>query len=179
MNMLDLQDIIIISANLADYPTIQNMGRFYVYDMSEYLGHEKGWEMPDDGLYECIDFKKYWERDDTFPFLIRYKKELAGFAIVDKKGSDPLINFNMAQFYILRKFKNKGIGRYVAHQLFSRFNGIWEVMVLPENHGAYQFWEKTVKSYDKDYQAYERQIPHFENEMRKIFKLTSTIKNSK
>lgn len=171
--MIAHSNIKIVPAGIKDYPTIQNMGRFYVYDMSEYMGHEDGWEMPEDGLYECIDFKKYWERDDAFPFLIRYKNELAGFAIVDKKGSEPLIDFNMAQFFILRKFKNKGLGRYIAHQLFDQFKGIWEVMVLPNNTGAYQFWQKTVHSYDKQYQTYDRQVPHFDNKVRKIFKLSS------
>ncbi len=42
------------------------MARFYVYDMSEYLGNEEGWEIPEDGLYECIDFKKYWEDKTLF-----------------------------------------------------------------------------------------------------------------
>jgi hypothetical protein len=74
----------LISATLADYPIIQNMGRFYVYDMSEYMGSEAGWEMPSDGLYECIDFQHYWTDQDTFPFLVRANDELAGFVIVNK-----------------------------------------------------------------------------------------------
>lgn len=167
----------IIPASLADYAAIQNMGRFYVYDMSEYMGFEDGWEIPQDGLYECIDFKKYWERENTFPFLIRYKNELAGFAIVDKKGSDSSIEFNMAQFFILRKFKNKGVGRYIAHQLFERFKGVWEVMVLPNNTGAYQFWKSTVQSFDPEYQGYDRNVAHFNNEMRRIFRLSSAPAN--
>ena len=55
------------------------MGRFYIYDMSEYLGSAKGWEIPEDGLYECIDFKSYLETADAFPFLIQYGDELAGY----------------------------------------------------------------------------------------------------
>jgi ribosomal-protein-alanine N-acetyltransferase len=144
---IDHSEIKIISATIEDYPVIQNMGRFYVYDMSEYIGKEKGWEIPEDGLYECIDFKKYWEGENNFPFLIRYGNEIAGFVIVDKKGSSPEIDFNMAQFYILRKFKNKGIGCYVAHQCFNKFRGVWEVMVIPGNEGAYRFWRSTIKKY--------------------------------
>ena len=55
-------------ASIEEYPVIQNMARFYVYGMSEYLGDEEDWEMPEDGLYECIDLKKYWQMDNTFPF---------------------------------------------------------------------------------------------------------------
>ena len=79
------------------------MGRFYVYDMSEYMGNEEGWEIPENGLYECIDFKKYWDDENSFPFLVRYENEIAGFAIVDKKCSDSIIDFNMAQFFCFKK----------------------------------------------------------------------------
>lgn len=173
MNSFDYNQIKIIPATINDYQAIQNMARFYVYDMSEYLGDEEGWEMPEDGLYECIDFKKYWETDNAFPFLIRYKSELVGFAIVDKKGSEPAINFNMAQFFIIRKFKNKGIGKFIAHELFNRFRGIWEVMVIPENLGAYQFWNKTIGAFSKNVEKYNRHVAHFENNLKKIFKFTS------
>lgn len=77
-------------------------------DMSQYLGHQPGWEMPLDGLYECIDFKMYWDNPKTqFPFLIYYQDEIAGFVIIDKKGMHAGIDFNIAQFFIIRKFKQK------------------------------------------------------------------------
>lgn len=173
-NKLDYTKVEIIPASLNDYPVIQNMGRFYVYDMSEYMGKDQGWEMPKDGLYECIDFKKYWEDKNAFPFLIRYGDELAGFAIIDKKGSDNSIDFNMAQFFVARKFKHKGLGRYVAHQCFKKFTGVWEVMVIPGNEGAYRFWRKIIKDYrDDNFSEYTREIPHFNNSVKNIFKFNS------
>ncbi len=152
------------------------MGRFYVYDMSEYMGKEDGWEIPEDGLYECIDFKKYWEDKNSFPFIVRYKNEIAGFFIVDKKGSNPEIDFNMAQFFILRKFKNKGIGRYVAQECFKKYPGIWEVMVIPGNEGAYRFWRATIKSYtNNNFTEYTCDIAHFNNSRKNILKFDSWI----
>ena len=171
---IDYSKIKLIPATLADYPIIQNLGRFYVYDMSEYLGNTEGWEMPEDGLYECIDFKKYWEDKNSFPFLVRFENEIAGFAIIDKKGSSPEIDFNMAQFFILRKFKNKHIGRYVAHQCFKKFPGEWEVMVIPGNEGAYRFWRAIIKDYkNNDFVEYTREITHFNNSIKNIFKFNS------
>lgn len=173
---VDYNKIKLIPATLADYPTIQNMARFYVYDMSEYLGNEEGWEIPEDGLYECIDFKKYWEDEHAFPMIVRYENELAGIAIVDKKGSEPEIDFNMAQFFIARKFKNKGIGRYIAQQCFNQFPGKWEVMVIPGNEGAYRFWRSTIKHYsDNNFIEYTREIAHFNNSRKNIFSFNSTM----
>lgn len=167
-------DITITPAALADHSTIQNMGRFYVYDMSEYLGHLEGWEMPEDGLYECIDFKKYFEQKDSYPFLVRKGKELAGFVIIDKKGSDDNIDFNMAQFFILRKFKGCGVGKYVAQTCFDKFKGTWEVMVLPGNTGAYTFWKRSIQDYTGgNFTEYNRNIAHLNNCEKNIFKFKS------
>jgi len=173
-NKPNFDEIKLIPATLNDHPILQNIGRFYVYDMSEYLGKEEGWEIPADGLYECIDFKKYWEDKNSFPFIVRYKNEIVGFVIVDRKGSCPEIDFNMAQFFILRKFKNKGIGSYVAQECFKKFPGIWEVMVIPGNEGAYRFWRSTIKNYtDNNFTEYTRDIAHFNNSRKNIFKFDS------
>ena len=173
-SVVDTNKIKLVPAGIKDYPVIQNMARFYVYDMSEYLGDEEGWEIPKDGLYECIDFKKYWESDDNFPFLIQYDDELAGFVIVDKKGSLPEIDFNMAQFFILRKFKGKGIGKYVAHHCFNLFQGMWEVMVIPGNEGAYRFWRATIQGYThRDYVEYTAQVAHLNHNTKNIFQFIS------
>lgn len=164
----------LIPATIDDYPIIQNLGRFYVYDMSEFMGNEDGWQIPEDGLYECIDFKKYWDDKDSFPFLVRYEGELAGFAIIDKKGSESTIDFNMAQFFVLRKFKHKGIARNIAYQCFNRFVGTWEIMVMPGNEGAYRFWRSIIKKYTDDhYMEYTKNIAHFNDSRKNIFKFKS------
>lgn len=173
---VDCSKIKLMPATLADYPTIQNMARFYVYDMSEYLGNEEGWEIPEDGLYECIDFKQYWEDKSAFPFIVRYENELIGFAIVDKKGSESSVDFNMAQFFVARKFKHKGIGRYIAEQCFKTFPGVWEVMIIPGNEGAYRFWRSTIKDYSgNQFIEYTREIAHFNQAKNNIFRFNSAL----
>lgn len=175
-NKTDLNEVKLVPATIKEYPVIQNMGRFYVYDMSEYVGKEEGWGVSEDGLYECIDFKKYWEDTNSFPFIVRYKNEIAGFVIVDKKGSAAEIDFNIAQFFVLRKFKNKGFGRHVAYQCFKKFPGAWEVMVMPGNEGAYRFWRSTIKNYtNNNFTEYTRDIVHFNNNRKNIFKFDSRV----
>ena len=138
----------LVPVGIANYHTIQNMARFYVYDMSEYLGHQTGWEIPLNGLYECIDFKMYWDNPKTqFPFLIYCGDEIAGFVIIDKRGMNPDVDFNVAQFFIIRKFKRAGIGRRIAVDCFNQFIGKWNVMCLPENVGAYKFWSSVIREY--------------------------------
>jgi [ribosomal protein S5]-alanine N-acetyltransferase len=173
---IEQSKIKLIPAALENYPNIQNLARFYVYDISEFMGQTEDWEMPENGLYECMDLKKYWEDEDSFPFVVRYENELAGFAIIDKKGSDPKVDFNMAQFFIVRKFKNKGIGRSIAEQCFKKFPGEWEVRVIPGNEGAYRFWRSTIKKYcDGNFSEYTREVPHITNGKKNIFRFNSQI----
>lgn len=175
---VDYNKIKLIPATLADHPAIQNMARFYVYDMSEYLGNVEGWEIPEDGMYECIDLKKYWADENAFPLIIRYENELIGFAIVDKKGSESSVDFNMAQFFVARKFKHQGIGRYIAEQCFTKFAGVWEVMVMPGNEGAYRFWRSTIKNFSNNqFTEYTREIAHFDQAKKNIFRFNSSHKN--
>lgn len=179
MTQIDFNKITLTPATLKDYPVIQNMARFYVYDMTEYMGFEQDWEIAEDGLYECFDLKKYWEDITAHPFLIHYQNEIAGFAIIDKKGSDTEVDYNMAQFFILRKFKSKGFGRAVAEQCFNQFIGTWEVMVMPENTGAYQFWKKVIKNYtNEEFTEYTKQVKVLKDSLKNIFRFKSRYKTS-
>ena len=136
----------IILATIADYPVIQNLGRFYVYDFSRYCGFiSKDWEMPKNGLYECFDFKKYFQDSDKKAYLIKLEDgELVGFVLLDKQATSPNIDWNMGEFFILAKFQGKGVAREVAKQIWLNFPGKWEVSVIPENKPALAFWRKTI-----------------------------------
>jgi predicted acetyltransferase len=136
-------------AKLSDYPTIQNMARFYVYDMSRYCGHLPGWECPGDGLFENFDLKIYFTNDRNHAFFIKVGDEIAGFALINKMGSSADVDWNMGEFFVLAKFQASGIGRNIAEEVFDRFSGIWEVATIPENTGALRFWKKMVGQYSK------------------------------
>ncbi len=86
---------------------------------------------------------------------------------------DNSLDFNMAQFFILPKFKNKGIGRFVARQCFEKFEGLWEVMVIPENKGAYQFWKNSIDQFTKGkFEESQKEVTHF-NAVKNIFRFTT------
>ena len=72
--------------------------------------------------------------------LIKADGELAGFALINKVGSTPDVDWNIGEFFIVSKFQGKGIGSYVAEQIFNQFPGIWETSQIPENKAALDFW---------------------------------------
>jgi len=134
-------------ADKSEKEIIQNLACFYTYDMSRHCGFLPGWETPSDGNYTCFDLSRYWEEPDRYPYLIEVDKELAGFALLHKIGSTVDIDWTIGEFFIVAKFQGKGIGCKIAHQLFNRFNGKWEVMQIPENSAAIAFWKKVIHEY--------------------------------
>lgn len=135
-------------ATLDDYPIIQNLARFYVYELSRFCGFiSDDWACPQDGLYESFDFKNYFVEKNNTALLIKMGKELVGFVLINKVGIDSGIDWNMGEFFILAKFQDKGIGEKVAYQIWDRYPGIWEISVIPENKRALNFWHKAVGNY--------------------------------
>lgn len=137
------QNLKFINATIADYLVIQNMARFYVYDMSRYCE----WECPEDGLFECSDFRKYLEGENKHAFLLKIDEELAGFIFVNKLEVMPEVDWNIGEFFILAKFQNSGIGKQVAKQVFDMFPGEWSVGAIPQNTKALSFWRNVITEY--------------------------------
>jgi predicted acetyltransferase len=164
----------LVPATLSDLPIMQAMASYYVYDMSEFLGDAPGWAFPDTGVYECDDLRPYFEDAKASPCFIRVSGELAGFAIVNTLGSDPTVEFNMAQFFVHRKFKGRGVGAYAATACFRRYRGLWEVMVIPGNRGALAFWRKVVGTFTNDsFSEQQRRVPHLANSAQDILRFTT------
>lgn len=135
----------LIPATLTDYPTIQNMARFYVYDMSRECGlHSTDWACPADGLYESFDFKQYITDKEKKAYLIKVNEELAGFVLLYQTTENQSILWHIGEFFILARFQHRGIGKLIAHQVWLQHPGDWEVTVIPENKRALQFWRKAI-----------------------------------
>lgn len=132
---------------------IQNMARFYAYDLSRFCGRyetQYDWSFPEDGLYEGANYSNFWVDADHYPFIIYVNDELGGFALINKKGYIKGSDWYMAEFFIVAKFQNMGLGTEVAKQLFQAFKGKWEVAQMLSNKPAISFWRKIIKSFTKD-----------------------------
>lgn len=132
---------IIVPATITDYNTVQNMARFYVYDRTGFMR----WECPENGMFECIDFKHYFVDNDKKAFLIKVENELAGFILLDKECLlTKEIDWNIGEFFILAKFQSKGVALKVIELIFKMYPGKWSVAVMPENIKALKFWRKAI-----------------------------------
>jgi predicted acetyltransferase len=155
----------IIPATIEDKPVIKNLGILYAYDMSKSCGFLPGWQLPETGIYAegFTHLDNYWEEEGRYPFLIRINNELAGFVLVNKYGAHDKVDWNMAEFFIQGKFQGKGIASKVAYEIFQKFPGLWNVMVIPDNKPAHKFWSKALKGFtdlSESVQKIDAPLPH-------------------
>ena len=137
----------LIKATLADYPLIENMWRFYVYDMGRYCGFNEAWECPTNLAFVPDDLTNYFTDPTRKAYLVNVGGEIAGFVLLNKVGTKPEVDWNVGEFFIIGKFQGKGIGEQVAVQIFEEFSGVWEVTVTPENRSALSFWRQVIFHY--------------------------------
>ncbi|MEL7430991.1 MAG: GNAT family N-acetyltransferase [Chlamydiota bacterium] len=157
-----------------DKNIIENLGRFYVYDMSRYCGFLPTWEVPSNGLFACTDLSSYLEKADRHAFLVKVDEELAGFVLINKLGSTPDVDWNVGEFFIVSKFQGKGVGRHVAEQVFDQFPGVWETSQILENTAAIEFWDRVVSQYTNgQFEKTRKIVPEPEPHPMVILKFTS------
>ncbi len=119
----------------ADKAVLRHLLELYIYDFSEYMG----WDVDRHGRFGCRYLDNYWTEPERFPFFVRVDGELAGFALV--RAGDP---HDMAEFFVMRKYRRDGIGSHAARTVFARFPGAWQVRQMAENAGATAFWRTAI-----------------------------------
>ncbi|UOY93085.1 GNAT family N-acetyltransferase [Ectobacillus sp. JY-23] len=129
-------------ATLSQKEVIAHLLQLYKYDFTEFDPED----VNEQGLYEYTYFHNYWTDDDRFPFLFTVDGMYAGFALVRKLEHD---TYSIAEFFVMKKYRQYGIGRQVAFQLFDSFSGTWEVAQMKENIPAQLFWRNVIGTYTK------------------------------
>lgn len=135
----------IIPASLEQKAIVANLLELYMHDFCEFVDLEIG----PDGRFGYRDLDTYWSEPARHPLLLYVDTRLAGFALIDglPRGSPDVMVWDVAEFFILRGYRRAGIGTQVAHQVWKRFPGRWQVRVIVSNQPAYRFWYHAIKSF--------------------------------
>jgi predicted acetyltransferase len=132
-------------AGTEDEGRLKALFELYAYDFSEILGLDVG----ENGRFEVPPLDAYWMDLRRHAFLIRVDAALAGFALVQERSrltGAEAVN-DMAEFFVVRKYRRRGVGEQAAEWLFDRFRGPWEVRQRAENHAATAFWRRAIARY--------------------------------
>jgi predicted acetyltransferase len=134
----------VVEAVRDDWPVLERLAQYYAYDFSEFLPAD----VDAAGVFHSISLGDL-ERPGLQAFLVKVDGKLAGFALV-RSGSalsgDPDVT-DMEEFFVMRKYRRAGVGSEVAHRLFDRFPGRWEVREVATNVPAQSFWRRTIGAY--------------------------------
>ncbi|HEY3809587.1 MAG TPA: GNAT family N-acetyltransferase [Steroidobacteraceae bacterium] len=101
------------------------------------------------------DLLARWFADRTAQVLtILYSEEPVGFAMVHRRAagapghaSAGASEFSMAEFFIARPWRRRGIGAQAVRLLFDRFDGQWLISEHVRNTAAVKFWRRVVSTY--------------------------------
>ena len=135
----------VIPAARQQMHVLANLLELYAHDFSEFHKLELG----PDGRFGYQKPPLYWSEPSRYPFLVKVEGNLAGLALV-KKGSEISGNetvWDMAEFFVVRGYRRRGIGTVIAHKVWRRFRGLWEIRVMDSNQAARVFWEGAISIY--------------------------------
>lgn len=129
-------------ADKTDRLPIQHMLELYSHDLSDF------WDMELDchGLFG-YRLDKYWMNPKCHPFIFFANQHPAGFALVDDSVSLPENEIWMAQFFVVRGHRRKGLAELAARTIFDRIRGKWEIGQVPKNLPAQAFWRRVIGNY--------------------------------
>src|SRR5579863_2361562 len=143
--MNESSSVSVADAEPAQAPVIQNLMQLYTHDFSEFWGGTARGDVNAQGLFPAYPLDEYWSSPNWAAMLICRDLQLAGFCLVNDRAHSGLkAHRNMAEFFVLRKHRGRGVGRLAAEIIFSRQPGLWEVAVARKNAHAQEFWRKTL-----------------------------------
>ena len=136
--------VTLVQASRADTPVLDRLLQLYEYDFSEYGGID----VDATGAFATVDTATIWQPDDHV-FLIQVDDKLAGFAFVSRHQSyiGDGRSLLLSEFFVMRKYRRRGIGEHVARRLFDQFPGRWELGTPSRNTAAHAFWRAVLGRY--------------------------------
>ncbi|MGA2572357.1 MAG: GNAT family N-acetyltransferase [Terracidiphilus sp.] len=135
----------LIQASAEHRSALGNLLELYIHDLSELVPIDVG----DDGRYGYKSLPLYWSDISRLPFLARLDGKLVGFVLVTR-GSEPSGDneaWDMAEFFVLRRYRHRGIGTELARKVWLRCPGRWQIRVMEKNVLAHKFWESSITKF--------------------------------
>lgn len=129
---------------------IANLMQFYIHDFSElWFDRQVEGELSADGRFsDYPGLSAYWTDPAREAWLFRIGGLPVGFALVnDVAHSTTPVDRAVAEFFVVRKHRRRGVGLAAAHALFGTAWGVWEAATVRRNTAARAFWRRAAESY--------------------------------
>jgi predicted acetyltransferase len=138
-------DVVLQEVDATAAPLLRRLMQLYLYD----LGSLDGWTISPEGLYGNAEkIERFWTEPGRRSFLVTVDGAVAGFALVrDAAEFAGVGTREISEFFVLKKYRRRGVGEHVATMLFDMMPGPWELTVLASNLPAQAFWRRVLDRY--------------------------------
>ena len=127
-----------------DKDVIYNLMQLYTYELSLFEDETTNFQLLDNGVFKLSKYiDLYWTEEGRHPYILRCEGKLAGF-VLERYNEDEMNE--IAEFFVLNKYRKLGAGTFMVNELFKKYKGKWEIRTLIKNERAQEFWRKVVKS---------------------------------
>lgn len=143
--MTDSELVTLRPATRDDAALLSNLLELYIHDVCDIFPSV---ELGADGRFGYPKLPLYWSEPNTrFAYLIERSGRVAGFVLATRGSPvtpDPEV-LDVAEFFVLRKYRRLGVGQRAAALLWQRLPGKWTVRVSEGNPKATAFWRSVTR----------------------------------
>lgn len=146
---------------------LRNLFEQYLRDMAEWFDVD----IKADGSYS-YDISAVWESGYDV-YLAKTGDSIVGFAILGSavEWLGPVAANDVHEFFVIRRFRRRSLGRRMASLLWSQRPGEWLVRVLEANAPAVLFWRTAIS--DHSGSSYEEEIRIISGRPWRFFRFVS------
>jgi predicted acetyltransferase len=128
--------VTVVPALERDKPVIRRLLELNSHDFSEIDGRDLG----PHGEYGYRYLDHYWiPSENRHPFLIDVDGRIAGCVLM--RAGEPN---ELGEFFVVRKYRRRGIGVLAARAVFAQFPGAWLIHEARGNDAAVHFWRTAI-----------------------------------
>ena len=128
-----------------DFGAISQMLELYQHDLVSIWDQDL-----DSGGRYGYNMAPYVQPSPNKGFVFRVHGHHVGFALVDSPGRFCDGDWWMTQFFVVRKYRGRGVGRAAAVQILDAVRGRWEVGQMAGNGAGREFWRSVIREYTQD-----------------------------
>ncbi len=117
-------------------PSFWQLFQGYLAELGAFTG-----KPPINGEYDYRHFDNYWqEPNDRWPYYLKDEEGTVCSLAMVRRYEDTV--YEVAEFYVLPKWRGKGLGRCMLEKIMKRHQGSWRLEVLENHMEAQKFWSK-------------------------------------
>lgn len=152
-----------------DRQWIESVYRDYLDDLSPLnTGVFSATSLGEIGYSESDQLARWFGDSSVNTLVIVRGSEPVGFAMVARGSAAPgraVVDYRMAEFFVGRTYRRRGIGQLAVELILNRFAGRWEITEYLRNPVAVAFWRRVVANYTMG--KYQERVTN--GEVRQVF----------